>query len=62
MARTKTDNLADKDLTELVEELRATKHEAQNLRVRKATACRAAGSCGPAGRSAPTTTMAPRMW
>jgi large subunit ribosomal protein L29 len=37
MARTKTDNLADKDLTELVEELRATKHEALNLRFRNAT-------------------------
>jgi large subunit ribosomal protein L29 len=30
-------NLADKDLTELVEELRATKHEALNLRFRNAT-------------------------
>jgi large subunit ribosomal protein L29 len=37
MARTKSDNLADKDLTELVEELRATKHEALNLRFRNAT-------------------------
>ena len=37
MARTKADNLADKDLTELVEELRATKHEALNLRFRNAT-------------------------
>ena len=31
------DKLADKDLTELVEELRATKHEALNLRFRNAT-------------------------
>jgi large subunit ribosomal protein L29 len=31
------DSLADKDLTELVEELRATKHEALNLRFRNAT-------------------------
>ena len=30
-------DLADKDLTELVEELRATKHEALNLRFRNAT-------------------------
>jgi large subunit ribosomal protein L29 len=37
MARTKADNLADKDLAELVEELRATKHEALNLRFRNAT-------------------------
>ncbi|MDJ0771036.1 MAG: 50S ribosomal protein L29 [Ilumatobacter sp.] len=35
MARKNT--LADKDLTELVEELRATKHEALNLRFRNAT-------------------------
>lgn len=31
------DSLADKDLAELVEELRATKHEALNLRFRNAT-------------------------
>ena len=31
------DKLADKDLTELVDELRATKHEALNLRFRNAT-------------------------
>lgn len=31
------DNLADKDLAELVDELRATKHEALNLRFRNAT-------------------------
>jgi large subunit ribosomal protein L29 len=39
MARNKTavDKLADKDLGELVEELRATKHEALNLRFRNAT-------------------------
>jgi large subunit ribosomal protein L29 len=39
MARNKkaADSLADKDLTELVEELRATKHEALNLRFRNAT-------------------------
>ncbi len=38
MARTtKADKLADKDLTELVDELRATKHEALNLRFRNAT-------------------------
>jgi large subunit ribosomal protein L29 len=37
MARTKADNLADKDLAELVDELRATKHEALNLRFRNAT-------------------------
>ena len=37
MARTKADNLADKDLTELVEELRDTKQEALNLRFRNAT-------------------------
>jgi large subunit ribosomal protein L29 len=36
MAR-KTSNLADKNLAELVEELRATKHEALNLRFRNAT-------------------------
>ena len=30
-------NLVDKDLTELVEELTATKHEALNLRFRNAT-------------------------
>jgi len=39
MARTKkaADSLADKNLTELVDELRATKHEALNLRFRNAT-------------------------
>ena len=39
MARNKTaaDSLADKDLAELVDELRATKHEALNLRFRNAT-------------------------
>jgi len=39
MARTNkaAGSLADKDLTELVEELRATKHEALNLRFRNAT-------------------------
>jgi large subunit ribosomal protein L29 len=39
MARNKkaADSLADKDLAELVEELRATKHEALNLRFRNAT-------------------------
>jgi large subunit ribosomal protein L29 len=38
MARTtKADKLADKDLAELVDELRATKHEALNLRFRNAT-------------------------
>ena len=31
------DSLADKDLAELVDELRATKHEALNLRFRNAT-------------------------
>jgi large subunit ribosomal protein L29 len=31
------DKLADTDLTELVDELRATKHEALNLRFRNAT-------------------------
>ena len=31
------DSLADKNLTELVDELRATKHEALNLRFRNAT-------------------------
>jgi large subunit ribosomal protein L29 len=36
MAR-KTSNLADKNLAELVEELRASKHEALNLRFRNAT-------------------------
>jgi large subunit ribosomal protein L29 len=35
MARTA--NLADMDIAELVEELRATKHEALNLRFRNAT-------------------------
>jgi large subunit ribosomal protein L29 len=37
MARTKTEKLADMNLTELVDELRATKHEALNLRFRNAT-------------------------
>jgi large subunit ribosomal protein L29 len=38
MARnTKTKSLEDKNLGELVEELRATKHEALNLRFRNAT-------------------------
>jgi large subunit ribosomal protein L29 len=38
MARTtKTKTLDDKNLGELVEELRATKHEALNLRFRNAT-------------------------
>ena len=38
MARTTTtDKLADMNLAELVEELRATKHEALNLRFRNAT-------------------------
>ncbi len=39
MARNKkaADSLADKNLTELVDELRATKHEALNLRFRNAT-------------------------
>jgi large subunit ribosomal protein L29 len=38
MARTTTSNrLADMNLTELVDELRATKHEALNLRFRNAT-------------------------
>jgi large subunit ribosomal protein L29 len=38
MARNKAaQKLADKDLGELVEELRATKHEALNLRFRNAT-------------------------
>ena len=38
MARTNTSNrLADLNLAELVDELRATKHEALNLRFRNAT-------------------------
>jgi large subunit ribosomal protein L29 len=39
MARNKkaADSLADKNLAELVDELRATKHEALNLRFRNAT-------------------------
>jgi large subunit ribosomal protein L29 len=37
MARTKTEKLADMNLTELVDEQRATKHEALNLRFRNAT-------------------------
>ena len=37
MARTKTEKLADMNLAELVDELRATKHEALNLRFRNAT-------------------------
>ena len=38
MARTNTtDRLSDMNLTELVDELRATKHEALNLRFRNAT-------------------------
>jgi large subunit ribosomal protein L29 len=37
MARSNKAKLADKDLGELVEELRATKHEALNLRFRNAT-------------------------
>jgi large subunit ribosomal protein L29 len=38
MARTTTSNrLADLNLTELIDELRATKHEALNLRFRNAT-------------------------
>jgi large subunit ribosomal protein L29 len=37
MARTKTEKLADMNLSELVDELRATKHEALNLRFRNAT-------------------------
>ena len=37
MARTKTEKLADMNLGELVDELRATKHEALNLRFRNAT-------------------------
>ena len=38
MARTTTSNrLADMNLAELVDELRATKHEALNLRFRNAT-------------------------
>ena len=37
MARTTTNRLADMNLTELVDELRATKHEALNLRFRNAT-------------------------
>jgi large subunit ribosomal protein L29 len=38
MARTNTSNrLADMNLAELVDELRATKHEALNLRFRNAT-------------------------
>ena len=38
MARTNTSNrLADMNLTELIDELRATKHEALNLRFRNAT-------------------------
>jgi large subunit ribosomal protein L29 len=38
MARTNTtDKLADMSLADLVEELRATKHEALNLRFRNAT-------------------------
>jgi large subunit ribosomal protein L29 len=37
MARTNTAKLADMNLVELVEELRATKHEALNLRFRNAT-------------------------
>ena len=39
MARNKkaADSLADKSLAELVDELRATKHEALNLRFRNAT-------------------------
>jgi large subunit ribosomal protein L29 len=38
MARTATSNrLADMNLAELVDELRATKHEALNLRFRNAT-------------------------
>ena len=38
MARTTTSNrLADMNLTELIDELRATKHEALNLRFRNAT-------------------------
>ena len=36
MARTK-DDLQDMDLGQLIEELRATKHEALNLRFRNAT-------------------------
>ena len=36
MART-TDDLKDMDLGQLIEELRATKHEALNLRFRNAT-------------------------
>ena len=38
MARTNTSTrLADMNLTELIDELRATKHEALNLRFRNAT-------------------------
>ncbi|HZB42967.1 MAG TPA: 50S ribosomal protein L29 [Ilumatobacter sp.] len=38
MARTNTtDRLSDMNLTELIDELRATKHEALNLRFRNAT-------------------------
>ena len=37
MARTKTEKLAEMNLAELVDELRATKHEALNLRFRNAT-------------------------
>ena len=38
MARTNTSSrLADMNLTELIDELRATKHEALNLRFRNAT-------------------------
>jgi large subunit ribosomal protein L29 len=37
MARTKTEKLSDMNLVELVDELRATKHEALNLRFRNAT-------------------------
>jgi large subunit ribosomal protein L29 len=36
MART-TDDLKDMDLAQLIDELRATKHEALNLRFRNAT-------------------------
>ena len=37
MARTTSNRLADMNLTELIDELRATKHEALNLRFRNAT-------------------------
>ena len=37
MARNTTNRLADMNLAELVDELRATKHEALNLRFRNAT-------------------------